>query len=150
MQRRTRQKDSIIRVLKSTTSHPGADWIYEQVRKEIPNVSLGTVYRNLKRMAEAGEIMELSCFEDISRFDGNMDNHYHFRCDGCGRVLDVDEPVDREIETRVARRTGLMVTGHRLELRGLCTACRLSHEGTTAPGWVSESKEVKRDMTKYK
>jgi Fe2+ or Zn2+ uptake regulation protein len=125
MQRRSKQRQAIARVLMSTKSHPTADWVYEQVRKEIPSVSLGTVYRNLKVMKERGEILELSSAGGLGRFDGNPENHYHFRCDRCGRVYDIDEPVDRTIDERVAARTGFEVFQHRLEFRGLCIECQV-------------------------
>ena len=78
--RKSRQREAIIRVLMSTTSHPTAEWVYEEVKKEIPNVSLGTVYRNLKLLKERGEILELEQTGHYRRFDGNSANHYHFRC----------------------------------------------------------------------
>ena len=124
MARNSKQKDAILKVLKRTTSHPTADWIYEQVRKEIPNISLGTVYRNLKLMKDEGEVLELGLAGTLSRFDGNGENHYHFRCEGCGGVFDIDEPVDRAIDERVARKMGFEVSYHRLEFRGLCNECR--------------------------
>lgn len=124
MARNSKQKDAILKVLKRTTSHPTADWIYEQVRKEIPNISLGTVYRNLRLMKDEGEVLELGLAGTLSRFDGNGENHYHFRCEGCGRVFDIDEPVDRAMDERVARKTSFEVSYHRLEFRGLCNECR--------------------------
>jgi Fe2+ or Zn2+ uptake regulation protein len=125
MNRRSKQREAIVRVLKGTKSHPTADWVYEQVRKEIPSISLGTVYRNLKMMKEQGEILELGSAGGLGRFDGNSHNHYHFRCDRCGRVYDIDEPIDRTIDQRVAERTGFKVSHHRLEFRGLCNDCRV-------------------------
>ncbi|MBE9501051.1 MAG: transcriptional repressor [Dehalococcoidia bacterium] len=124
MARKSKQKEAILRVLKSTTSHPTADWVYEQVRKEIPNISLGTVYRNLKLLKQEGEILELDLASTQSRFDGNQQSHYHFRCEQCGRIFDVDEPVDKEIDERVAQKTGFKVSHHRLEFRGLCKDCQ--------------------------
>ncbi len=124
MHRRSKQKEAILRILRETTSHPTADWIYEQVRKEIPTVSLGTVYRNLKTMKEQGVILEMEFSGNLSRFDGNSDNHHHFRCDNCGRVFDIDEPVDNELDERVATSTGFLVSYHRLEFRGLCIDCQ--------------------------
>jgi len=124
MVRRSKQKEAILRVLMSTTSHPTADWIYEQVRQEIANISLGTVYRNLRLLTEAGEILELDLAGTISRFDGNSRNHYHFRCEQCGRVFDLDEPVDMAMNDKIARETGFKVTYHRLEFRGLCGDCQ--------------------------
>jgi len=123
MSRKSKQKEVILRVLKSTSSHPSADWIYEQVRKEIPNISLGTIYRNLKLLKESGDILELDFGSTLSRFDANAQNHYHFRCDKCGRIFDLDEPVDKTIEDRVTQKTGFKVTHHRLELYGLCRDC---------------------------
>ncbi len=125
MNRRSRQKEAIVRVLRGTNCHPTADWIYEEVRKEVPNISLGTVYRNLKTMKERGEILELSSAGGLGRFDGNPENHYHFRCDRCGRVYDIDEPIDRTIDERVAARTGFEVFQHRLEFRGMCIECQV-------------------------
>jgi len=124
--RQTRQRQAILRILKSTTSHPTADWIYDEVRKEIPNISKGTVYRNLKLLRETGEISELNLSGTVSRFEGRQDNHYHFRCEKCGRVFDVDEPVDEEIDRRVAGTTGFKIKYHQLEFRGLCKECQQS------------------------
>ncbi len=122
--RNTRQKQVIINVLRSTTSHPGAEWVYSEVRKEIPNISLGTVYRNLRQLKESGDILELNCSENITRFDGDTREHYHFVCDRCGRVFDIQETPDKAIEERVARQTGFKVTRHHLELHGLCLDCQ--------------------------
>ena len=124
MKRKSKQREAIIRVLKDTKSHPAADWIYEQVKKEIPNISLGTVYRNLKAMKEEGQILELDLAGDLGRFDGNAQNHYHFRCNHCGRVFDIDEPIDRTLDQRVEIKTGYRISSHRLEFRGLCNDCQ--------------------------
>jgi len=123
MSKDSKQRAAILRVLRSSSSHPSADWIYEQVKEELPGIGLATVYRNLKRLTEEGRIREMHRANDAARFDGNTATHYHFRCERCGRIVDLDEPVDDTIETRVARRTGLRVTGHHLELRGLCFDC---------------------------
>lgn len=122
--RRSRQRETIRRVLMETDSHPGADWVYQQVRREIPNISIGTVYRNLRLLASAGEIQQVDTIGGTSRFDGNTKSHYHFRCERCGGIYDLDEAVDRSVEEKVAKKTGFAVTGHRLEFFGLCSACR--------------------------
>lgn len=122
--RGTKQREAILKVLRGTTSHPTADWIYDEVRKAIPNISKGTVYRNLKVLQETGQISELNLSSTASRFEGRQDNHYHFRCEKCGRVLDVNEPVDTELDHRVAAKTGLKISYHQLEFRGLCRDCQ--------------------------
>jgi Fur family peroxide stress response transcriptional regulator len=122
--RKTKQKEAILEVLRGTNSHPTADWIYNEVRKEIPNISLGTVYRNLRLLCESGEISELDLCGTLARFDARQDNHYHFRCEKCGLVFDVDLPVDAEIDRRAAQKTGFEVSYHRLEFRGVCKSCQ--------------------------
>ncbi|MFO7773731.1 MAG: transcriptional repressor [Dehalococcoidia bacterium] len=122
--RQSKQREAIIKVLRSTSSHPSAEWIYQEVRKEMPEIGLATVYRNLRLLKEAGEVHEIHASHDTGRFDGNTSMHYHFYCDGCGKILDLDEPIDATIETRVARKTGLTVTRHNLELGGLCLDCQ--------------------------
>lgn len=121
--RMTRQKKLILDILRSTDIHPTADWVYEQARKQLPDISLGTVYRNLNVLKEEGEIMELTYGSTFSRYDGNPRNHYHFVCERCGRVLDVGLPVREELEEELARREGHQVRHHRLELYGVCRAC---------------------------
>ena len=122
--RRTKQKEAILKVLKSTDSHPTANWVYEQVRKEIQHISLGTVYRDLKTLAKNREIAEVGFASNQSRYDGRTGNHYHFRCLECDRFFDIDEKVDLEIDKRVARKTGFDVFYHRLEFCGVCRDCQ--------------------------
>jgi Fur family peroxide stress response transcriptional regulator len=124
MQRKSKQKESILRVVKETSSHPTAEWVYEQVKRQIPNISLGTVYRNLKLLKQTGDISELGAAGTLSRFDGNTQNHYHFRCEQCGRLFDVDEPINKTMDNRVAQKTGFIVTYHYLEFRGVCNDCQ--------------------------
>jgi len=110
--------------LRSADSHPTADWIYDEVRKVIPNMSKGTVYRNLKILRETGEISGLNLSGTVSRYEGRQENHCHFRCEKCGQVFDLDEPVNNEFDERVAKRTGFKVSYHQLEFRGLCKNCQ--------------------------
>ncbi len=122
--RMTRQRQTILEILRSTSSHPTADWIHAQARKRISNISLGTVYRNLKVLKEMGEIVELDYGSTFSRFDGNPISHYHFVCEECGRVYDIDLPVDQGLEEKVRQRTGFEIRSHRTEFYGLCLECQ--------------------------
>lgn len=122
--KRSKQREAIIRVLKGTKSHPSADWIYEHVKQEIPDIGVATVYRNLRILKESGDIVELCLPGETARFDGKTCKHYHFRCDRCGNIMDLDEPVDTEIEARIAHKTGLKVTYHHLLFCGLCPNCQ--------------------------
>lgn len=123
-QRMTKQKKIILDILRSTTSHPTADWIYEKAKKEIPELSLGTVYRNLKIMKESGEILELDYGSTQSHFDGNSENHYHFMCEKCGKIYDLDMPVKIDLEEEVKEKFNHDVKFHRLEFFGICNNCK--------------------------
>lgn len=123
--RKTRQRDLILKTLRGTDTHPTADWIYEQVKKEMPNISLGTVYRNLGKLAELGEITELNFGSKYSRFDGNAENHYHFVCTECGKIIDVKGcKVDKELEKCVEQNNDVEVAFHTSLFYGLCSNCK--------------------------
>ncbi len=129
--RMTRQRSIILEELRSVDSHPSADEIYEMVRKRLPRISLGTVYRNLEILCELGEIQKLEAGGILKRFDGNPKLHYHIRCIGCGRV--VDAPVNPLIHAGEAihAATDYKIIGHRFEFLGVCPACA---ETAIAPG----------------
>jgi len=121
--RKTKQREVILEVLRNTKTHPTADWIYNEVRKKMPHVSLGTIYRNLKTLSEHGEIQELAFGSTQSHFDANAVNHYHFVCEKCGAIEDIDLDLISGLEERVAEKTGNKVFSHRLEFYGICADC---------------------------
>lgn len=124
--RQTKQRMLILDVLRSTKCHPTADWVYQEVRKQLPSVSLGTVYRNLKMLTEMGEALELSYGSTFSRFDGYACPHYHFVCNVCGDITDLELPRISELEDRARALTGFQVEDHRLEFYGTCGVCKQS------------------------
>jgi len=124
MNRQTRQRETILKMLKGTYSHPTADQVYDEVRKDIPNISKGTVYRNLGVLQKMGLVSELDLSRSQIRFETKREAHYHFQCKLCGRVYDLEEPVDGSLDERVSRRTGFKVAGHQTEFRGLCKTCQ--------------------------
>ena len=85
----SRQRESIKKFLMTRTDHPTAEMIYENLRKEYPKISLGTVYRNLSLLSDIGEIQTISTGVGPDRFDGNAKPHYHFICKNCGQVMDL-------------------------------------------------------------
>lgn len=119
----TKQKKTILEILKNTKTHPTADWIYQEARKVLPDISLGTVYRNLRVLKEQNEILELKYGSAFSRYDGNCENHYHFVCKDCGRVIDVDMDVLYELDEKIEKTKGVIVYYHRLEFYGTCSSC---------------------------
>lgn len=122
--KKTRQRAAILKILRNTQSHPTAFWIYEQVRKEIPDISLGTVYRNLNLLRDKGEILQLDFLRPLSHFDGRADPHYHFVCNSCRGIFDLNEPVNTELNNIIADKTGFKVFSHHLEFEGLCQNCQ--------------------------
>lgn len=110
--------------MQGTSWHPSADWIYGEVRKEISNISLGTVYRNLNMLKAEGTIVDLSFAGSPSRYDGNCRPHDHFRCGKCGQVFDIEGRVNGDLDTKVAQDHGFDVLGYRLEFYGFCPDCR--------------------------
>lgn len=122
--RKSKQRELVLRVLNGTKTHPSADWIYEQARKEMPGISLGTVYRNLRLIKEQGDLLELQSSSNGSRFDATVVNHYHLRCLSCGNIFDLDMPVRTDIDAEAARMTSFAIDYHRLEFHGCCPSCQ--------------------------
>ena len=83
------QREIIKEIVCSTKSHPTADWIYSEAKKKINNISLGTVYRNLKILEEIGSI-NLIYDDNLIKYDGNTEEHHHLKCTECGKLIDVD------------------------------------------------------------
>ena len=90
MKNYSRQREAILNVLRSTNSHPTAAWIYEQVREKIPNISLGTVYRNLAALSESGDILSISVGDGQEHYDGDNSAHIHLHCKTCGSIADLN------------------------------------------------------------
>ena len=123
--RMTRQREIILEILKDS-SHPSAEMIYAEVRKRLSRISLGTVYRNLKVLKEMGDISELQCSGEYSRFDPNLSNHYHVTCKQCGRIDDINISPNhlKEMEEEVGRKTGFDISSHCIGFHGLCQDCK--------------------------
>jgi len=122
--RLTQPREIILELLRGTSIHPDANWIYDQVRKRIPHISLGTVYRTMSVLAEAGLIQELHFGDAQARYDGNVSEHYHVICMACGALEDIHMPPLRELERVASELTDYHISGHRVEFYGLCSRCQ--------------------------
>ena len=122
--RRTNQRKVISEELCKVCSHPTAGDVYEMVRKKLPKVSLGTVYRNLELLSSCGTIQKLDFGEPHKRFDGNPDPHYHIICTNCSKVEDVVMPLRPILEKEAADASGYKISGHHISYSGLCPDCR--------------------------
>ena len=120
----SRQREAIKNFLMTRKDHPTADVVYANVRQEYPNISLGTVYRNLSLLAELGEIMKISTGSGPDRFDGNPLPHYHFLCRKCDGGSDLEmENVDI-ITEKANEKFGGIVEGHMTYFYGVCENCK--------------------------
>ncbi len=122
--RNTRQRELILAELRKSLAHPTAAELYDLVRRRLPKISLGTVYRNLDLLARMGIIQRLEMAGAETRFDGAVRPHDHIRCAGCGRIDDVTGPPVDLAPERGRELGGYQVLGHRLEFVGLCPQCR--------------------------
>lgn len=120
----TPQRHAILSYLMETMSHPTADEIYRALEPRFPNMSVATVYNNLKMLIEAGMVHELTYGDNSSRFDADVSDHYHIVCEKCGIIKDFSYPSLEDIERKAEEETGFIVHEHRLELRGVCKSCQ--------------------------
>jgi Fe2+ or Zn2+ uptake regulation protein len=122
--RTTHQRRVILEEIRRVNTHPTADEVYEMVRKRLPRISLGTVYRNLEILSTCGLIQKVGPVSSQMRFDGNPSNHYHIRCIHCGRVEDAPIEMLDTIEQAMQKVSDYTILAHRLEFIGVCPACR--------------------------
>ncbi|MBQ9071742.1 MAG: transcriptional repressor [Bacilli bacterium] len=115
--RNTRQKELILDIINKSCSHPNAYDVYLECRKEIPNISLGTVYRNLNTLVESNRIQKINCNDNIDRYD-KMINHSHFICIKCNKIIDINEKVDYNEYVGDNK-----VLNCKVILEGLCREC---------------------------
>jgi Fur family transcriptional regulator, peroxide stress response regulator len=119
----SRQKELIYNLVSSTVSHPTADWVYQNARRKMPRISLGTVYRNLNTLAREGRILAIANSRDPVRYDANTTHHSHLKCIGCGLMLDVLQ-TDIDFVPRSPKTRQFQVLEYRVEFLCLCPDCR--------------------------
>ena len=125
MKRHSKKRDAILTCLRQTKSHPTAEWIYQKLKPEYPNLSLGTVYRNLSEFKREGVIATVGVVDGLERFDGDTSAHSHLICRECGAVVDVNTAeVSDQLLAAAAAETGGVNSGAQLTFSGVCRACR--------------------------
>jgi len=129
MIRLTTQRQIILEELAKVKTHPTASELYDMVRKRLPRIGLGTVYRNLELMAESGMILKIEVGGTQKRFDATTDEHYHIRCSCCGKVDDIDVPVVKELVAQAAASSAYRIQGHHVEFTGICANCQKNQGG---------------------
>ena len=124
-----RKRDAILTCLQQSKAHPSAETIFNQLKPEIPDLSMGTVYRNLNLFKQQGLAVSIATVNGVERFDGNTAPHVHFLCAGCDAVIDLDTMAVPEALTSVAQKCcGGSVSSCCLSFTGLCRECLKNHK----------------------
>ena len=121
--RNTKQRDIILDIINNSYEHLTAYEVYELARKRIPNISLGTVYRNLNLLSEIGDAVKITTPLGGDRFDGNVHPHYHFCCSCCGDVIDLELDEQTEINKIANANFDGVIENHVMMFYGTCSDC---------------------------
>ena len=131
--RYSKKREAILEVLRGTDIHPSAEWVFQQLKPIYPDLSLGTVYRNLSMFKSQGEIISLGTVNGVERFDGNVEPHVHFICNCCDAVIDLPQiQAPEELNRQVNQATGGVVEMSHLTFTGYCKECKEKQGGITA------------------
>ena len=124
-QRFSKKRQAIYDAMRSTREHPSAEWVYQTLKPEYPDLSLGTVYRNIKGMVAAGEVLCVGNVDGKDRFDAYVHPHVHMLCSDCGAVVDLDITEDMAAQCRaMAQANDIDLDLRSLQFAGLCSGCR--------------------------
>ena len=116
--RYSHQREIILNLIHSTETHPTADWIYSNARTQIPNISLGTIYRNLKQL-EQDQLITTIFDGNVARFDSNMESHDHLKCKICGNLTDLT--LDHDFKSRVKQKFNFIADKIEMTIIGTCS-----------------------------
>ena len=125
-----RKRNAILAYLQSTNDHPSAETVYTELKQQIPDLSMGTVYRNLSLFKQQGLVSGIATVDGVERFDANTDPHVHFICTDCGAVIDlIQMQVPQELCNTAAGQVGGAVVQCQLSFTGQCSNCLKSRKG---------------------
>lgn len=133
MKKYSRQRELIIKSLQARTDHPTAEMLYEDLKKEIPEIGIATIYRNLAELCEEGTIVKIKSHGGKDRYDGNIMPHIHFECNNCFEIEDIflyEEDIkkfDNEIK-KIANKIKAEPTSSQVMIKGLCKNCKKMKE----------------------
>ncbi len=124
------KREAIYNVIRNTDTHPSSEWVYNQIKEKYPNISLGTVYRNMAMFVQEGLISSVGTVNGRERFDGNTTPHAHFVCRGCDAVIDLHNlAYNNELDHTVFLNTGHSVENHAVFFYGKCKECSKNKQG---------------------
>lgn len=120
----SRQREMILDIVKQSYDHPNADTIYQRVRKVLPNISLGTVYRNLNNLVSSNHIIRISIPGECDHFDITTSTHCHLFCNKCHNIVDIMTDRVNNLEHELENDTGNIITSHNIVFTGICKKCK--------------------------
>ena len=124
----SRKRQAILEALRNTKIHPTAEWVHQTLKNDYPDLSLGTVYRNLSQFKEEGLILSMGVINGQERFDANVSPHSHFICNCCGAVIDIEETFENaEAAKQVNNKYGFAVEEQKIIFYGVCNQCKVRH-----------------------
>ncbi len=118
------QREAILRFLRTRKDHPTADFVFQHIREDIPNISLATVYRNLNQLAEAGIILRLTTNDKTDHFDACVEPHYHFCCRCCNAIKDIDMEPMPELVEKASKVSNFLIEEATILFQGVCEECQ--------------------------
>ena len=122
--RKSKQREMIYTIIESTDTHPTALTVYDELRKEMPTVSMGNVYRNIKILIEEKRIECREFGDGVEHYDAITELHYHFVCKKCNTISDFNIPVQKEVIEIAQKATKNTITGHTIQFYGICENCK--------------------------
>lgn len=123
-QRNTVQQTAVLQAVMSLANHPTADQVYDYIHGINPGLGRATVYRNLNKLAENGQLVKIRMFDSADRYDHTLRPHYHFLCENCGEFWDLDIPYMEHINTQYKNWGGRIINNHQIVFDGLCQVCQ--------------------------
>lgn len=124
----SRKREAILQAICNTKIHPTAEWVYQKLKPDYPDLSLGTVYRNITRFKEEGLVVSVGVVNGQERLDGTVTPHTHFVCQVCGSVLDLEESfLPKDVNEKVEKAYGVNVASRDLVFHGTCKDCITKH-----------------------
>lgn len=122
--RYSKQREVIYRIVSNSYSHPNADEVYLEAKKEMPNISLGTVYRNLNSLCDNNLIQKIIVKDDSDHFDKTTDSHYHIICSNCHKITDIFFLENSKLYETIEKETGYIMKSHNFIFEGICNKCQ--------------------------
>ena len=129
----SKQRDALLSLLQSVTCHPSAEWLYVELKKTFPRISLATVYRNLGVLCEAGNAIRLDVGDGTVHYDAQTYDHTHFFCTACHALSDIEHDGMEILDRSLEERCGLKVDCHSLVFYGRCHTCYQNELASTGP-----------------